>query len=80
MGIDRTGEIVYNESMEKSKLTRENVRMIGVPQELHARLKSEAKGMNKSIYEFIEMLLDKASRYDAMIAVGTPKDTTDARP
>ncbi len=53
--------------------------MIGVPKGLHARLKTEAKGMNKSIYEFIEVLLDKASRYDAMIAVGTPKDTTDAK-
>lgn len=59
--------MLYNESMN-NKLTPGNIKMVGMPVSLHAKLKAEAQSQHLTIYELIEVLADKASRYDAMKA------------
>lgn len=50
------------------QLTPGNIKMVGMPVSLHARLKAEAQRQHLTIYELVELLEDKASRYDAMKA------------
>lgn len=55
--------MLYNGSMN-NKLTPGNIKMVGMPVSLHARLKAEAQSQRLTIYELIELLADKADRYD----------------
>ena len=55
--------MLYNESMN-NKLTPGNIKMVGMPVSLHARLKAEAQSQHLTIYELIEVLADKAARFD----------------
>lgn len=79
MGIDRTGQIVYNESMGNSKITRENVRMIGIPVDLHIRIKDIAERDGEPMYKIVALAIDTYEWYKAAPTIPTVKDTTDAR-
>lgn len=66
-GIDNASVIVYNGSMmtqkEPSKLNRENVRMVGIPAELHARIKAIAERDALPMYEVVDKAIDRYERW-----------------
>jgi hypothetical protein len=51
------------------KLTPGNIKLVGVPLALHARLKAEAKAQHVAIHEVIADWGDKAERLEAARAV-----------
>lgn len=56
------------------KLTPGNIKLIGVPLALHARLKAEAKAQHVAIHEVIADWGDKAERLAAVRAVTEGSD------
>ena len=75
--IDKRGKIVYNGSMEnKSTLTRSNVRIVGIPADLHARIKVLAERDDLAIYELVGYAID-AYEWRLLMPV-TPAARTEA--
>jgi hypothetical protein len=71
--------MLYNGSMN-NKLTPGNIKMVGMPVSLHARLKAEAQSQHLTIYELIEVLADKAERFDTMRAALATNGDDNAKP
>jgi hypothetical protein len=64
---------------EDIRLTRENVRMLGVHSDLHARIKDIAERDGEPIYKIVSLAIDAYEWCKAAPAIPTTKDTTDAR-
>ena len=60
----------------KSTLTRSNVRMVGIPADLHARIKALAERDNLAIYELVGYAID-AYEWRLLMPV-TPAARTEA--
>ena len=62
----------------KSTLTRSNVRMVGIPADLHARIKALAERDNLAIYELVGYAIDA---YEwRLLMPTTPAARTEAHP
>ena len=68
--IDIEGETCYTGSMKtQDKLTPGNIKLVGVPLALHARLKAEAKAKHVAIHEVIADGLDAREKLVAVSAI-----------
>ena len=76
--IDKRGKIVYNVSMEnKSTLTRSNVKMVGIPADLHAKIKVLAERDDLAMYELVAQAID-AYEWRLIVAASWPTPRTEA--
>jgi hypothetical protein len=58
----------------KDKLTPGNIKLVGVPVALHAKLKAEAKARHAAIHEVIADGLKASEKLAAMLAVAGDDD------